>query len=67
MAAIFDPPKAPAPPAAPTLSQAQIDAQASSASMIRAGAVGAQQTVLTSGLSQTSPTVGKSVLLGGTS
>lgn len=66
MANLFSSPKPPSPPPAPSISAAQADAQASQAAMLRAGAVGQQQTVLTQGL--TNPTVRKgATLLGGTS
>lgn len=64
MSSLFGSPKPPAPPPVPTLSKAQLDAQASQAQMLRAGAVGQQQTVLTQGL--TAPATSKgATLLGG--
>lgn len=57
-------PKPTDPPPVPTLSQAQKDANSAQASMLRAGATGQQQTVLTQGLTQ--PTVQRgSTVLGG--
>jgi hypothetical protein len=70
MASLFGgstPQAAPAPvPVAPTLSSAQVDANAATATMLRADAVGQEGTVLTQGISSQQTASGKSTLLGGT-
>lgn len=65
MATLFDPPKAQAPPPAPTLSQAQVDANNDTANMLQSNAVGEEQTVLTTGLKSTQATTQKAALLSG--
>lgn len=55
----------PTPPPAPTISQATKDANAAQTQMLRAGAVGQQQTVLTQGLLAPSTQKGATLLGGG--